>query len=339
MRTPLEVRYASVPCGGRVAFGVAGAGPGYLMMPGHVSLSDFSNAPWVEDTFSAIADTHRFVTYDHLGGGLSSRDVRDYSLEGLCAEIEAVVEASGCERVAIFTCSTDTPTAIRYSAKRPDRVSALIIANGWPRGADRARVNQSRALLDAVISDWEIASRAVARMWMNWSDADADRVYEFVHNATDLPTYREYTESMWTHDASPHLESVAAPTLVLYTPNPYMPVEVPQEMVARIPDARLQFVGKTTSLRALFEASRTFIGGLEESSPAAPDGEEACAPLSARETEVLQHLVTGASNATIAQSLSLSTRTVERHVQNIYAKLNAHNRVEAANWAREHGVN
>jgi LuxR family transcriptional regulator of csgAB operon len=49
-------------------------------------------------------------------------------------------------------------------------------------------------------------------------------------------------------------------------------------------------------------------------------------------------LAAGRSNPEIAERLSISTRTVERHARNIYAKLNVHNRVEAANWAREHGV-
>ena len=60
--------------------------------------------------------------------------------------------------------------------------------------------------------------------------------------------------------------------------------------------------------------------------------------LTAREVEVLCRIAGGASNDAIAADLTLSARTVERHTSNIYAKLNVHNRVEAANWARAHGV-
>ena len=49
-------------------------------------------------------------------------------------------------------------------------------------------------------------------------------------------------------------------------------------------------------------------------------------------------LAGGHANATIAATLSLSDKTVARHIASIYTKLNVHNRVEAANWAREHGV-
>jgi DNA-binding NarL/FixJ family response regulator len=60
--------------------------------------------------------------------------------------------------------------------------------------------------------------------------------------------------------------------------------------------------------------------------------------LSPREREVLSLLAAGRTNTEIAAGLCLSIRTVERHARNIYTKLGVHNRVEAANWAREHGV-
>ncbi len=60
--------------------------------------------------------------------------------------------------------------------------------------------------------------------------------------------------------------------------------------------------------------------------------------LTRREVEVLQHIAAGKTNPQIADSLFVSSRTVERHIQNIYNKVGVHNRVEAANWARENGI-
>ena len=60
--------------------------------------------------------------------------------------------------------------------------------------------------------------------------------------------------------------------------------------------------------------------------------------MTAREAEVLQFVASGSTNGQIADQLSLSTRTVENHIANIYAKIGVHGRVAAANWAREHGV-
>ncbi len=53
------------------------------------------------------------------------------------------------------------------------------------------------------------------------------------------------------------------------------------------------------------------------------------AGLTAKEQEVLTHLIAGATNQDIAQFLSRSQRTVENHVSSILSKLNVANRMEA----------
>jgi len=58
-------------------------------------------------------------------------------------------------------------------------------------------------------------------------------------------------------------------------------------------------------------------------------------PLSERELEVLTLMAQGLSNPDIAHKLFLSPNTLKAHAQNIYSKLNVHNRMEAVNKARE----
>ena len=60
--------------------------------------------------------------------------------------------------------------------------------------------------------------------------------------------------------------------------------------------------------------------------------------LTEREREILQFLVGGKSNKTIAKALNISHDTVKLHVRHILAKLNLTSRVEAAVFAVEHGV-
>jgi DNA-binding CsgD family transcriptional regulator len=60
------------------------------------------------------------------------------------------------------------------------------------------------------------------------------------------------------------------------------------------------------------------------------------AALTQREVEVLRLLAAGMSNAQIAETLVLSVRTVERHLANLYPKINARNRADAAAFAVRH---
>jgi DNA-binding NarL/FixJ family response regulator len=55
--------------------------------------------------------------------------------------------------------------------------------------------------------------------------------------------------------------------------------------------------------------------------------------LSLREIEVLTHLAQGRTNREIARDLVLSERTVQRHISNIYTKINVRNRAEATTFA------
>jgi DNA-binding NarL/FixJ family response regulator len=60
--------------------------------------------------------------------------------------------------------------------------------------------------------------------------------------------------------------------------------------------------------------------------------------LTEREMTILELLAGGGSNNEIADTLSISTRTVERHIGNIYLKIGVHNRAEATAYAFRQGV-
>lgn len=61
-------------------------------------------------------------------------------------------------------------------------------------------------------------------------------------------------------------------------------------------------------------------------------------PLTARELEVLRLVATGKTNKAIGKELFLSEKTVDRHVSNIFAKLDVKSRAAATAYAYEHGL-
>ncbi|ABX08101.1 helix-turn-helix domain-containing protein [Prochlorococcus marinus] len=59
--------------------------------------------------------------------------------------------------------------------------------------------------------------------------------------------------------------------------------------------------------------------------------------LSAREMEIIDLVADGLTNQEIAQRLTISKRTVDNHVSNMFTKTGSKNRVALLNWAMDHG--
>jgi DNA-binding NarL/FixJ family response regulator len=75
--------------------------------------------------------------------------------------------------------------------------------------------------------------------------------------------------------------------------------------------------------------------------PLKPEEEKSGIPkpeLSAREIDVLTQLSKGMDYKQIAENLIISPSTVRKHIENIYNKLQAHNKIEAVKIAQKHRI-
>ena len=110
------------------------------------------------------------------------------------------------------------------------------------------------------------------------------------------------------------------------------------------------FILKDTTAEKLYEAIADTMKGGAAMSPAVAvktiqffrmkviPGNAAGDSLSPRESEILQQIAKGRTNKRIADELFISPFTVKRHVENIYTKLRAENRVQLIQRAREDGL-
>jgi ATP/maltotriose-dependent transcriptional regulator MalT len=89
--------------------------------------------------------------------------------------------------------------------------------------------------------------------------------------------------------------------------------------------------GETAGLE--LEAARAELARLGAGAGLAAGGRHGLTP---RELQVLRRLATGESNKAIAARLGVSRRTVDRHVSNLYAKLDVSSRAAATAYAYEH---
>ncbi len=78
------------------------------------------------------------------------------------------------------------------------------------------------------------------------------------------------------------------------------------------------------------KAARALLNARSEPQPSAE--------LSSREREVLTFVAKGLANKQIALRLGISTKTVKRHVTSIFRQIGVTDRLQAALWARQHGL-
>jgi DNA-binding CsgD family transcriptional regulator len=84
--------------------------------------------------------------------------------------------------------------------------------------------------------------------------------------------------------------------------------------------------------QVISDADELALTGPELASAGKPD------PLTSREHEIAALVAEGLSNREIAVCLVVSKRTVDAHVEQIYAKLGISSRVQLANWLKPQAV-
>jgi len=125
-------RYARAPDAVSIAYQVAGDGPLDLVFPSVMTIP--IDLLWDEPGFVRLARRlggfSRTVWCEIRGIGASGGDVLDAFVDEVDdADLTAVLDAAGCERVVLVAASYGGATAIRYAATHPERVSALVLIN------------------------------------------------------------------------------------------------------------------------------------------------------------------------------------------------------------------
>src|SRR4051812_15793198 len=123
-----EVRYTT-GSDTSIAYTTIGDGPVDLVFIGgfvsHIEIiTEFSHA---RRFWGRLGRSFRIILFDKRGMGLSDRDGSPYTLEGVCEDIDAVLDATGSERAVVFGVSEGGAAASMYAATRPQRTQTLIV--------------------------------------------------------------------------------------------------------------------------------------------------------------------------------------------------------------------
>ena len=341
-----EIRFCRSADGVRIAYAVHGQGPPLVVSTCWLShlQHDWESPVWRH----FLADLGSFATvvrFDERGYGLSDWDVEDFSLEARIGDLEAVIDHSGVDRFALMGMAQGGPVSIEYTARHPGRVTRLIFYGSYAAANPEPtpeQVELSDTFLQMIKVGWARPDSAFRRVFtsmmipdateeqMRWLD-ELQRVSVSASTAVASQSVRRWA------DARAALPQIDVPTLVLHSRGDRMnDFEGSVALAGSIKGARLVALESENHIVLEDEpAWPVFVGEVDAflapdralaaaSHPNGPDGipqHNGLDTLSPRELEVLHLAAQGQDNDEIADSLGLSIRTVERHLQNIYVKL------------------
>jgi pimeloyl-ACP methyl ester carboxylesterase len=219
-----ETKYARLG-NDRIAYQVLGQGPPDLVMTGgyaHLDLvwEDPSSALFVR----SLASFSRLILFDQRGIGASDPLPHDRlpPWESHAEELVAVLDAVGSARAAILAGIDGGPLALFFAGTRPERTSALILANTTAKfvAADDYRIGIPAEVAEAMFAQLDqgrgtdillevvLPSRVGDERFRRW--------YAKTQRANSPKASQSWLRSMFAADVRTVLPLIQAPTLVLH---------------------------------------------------------------------------------------------------------------------------
>ena len=331
-----QVRFCRSADGVRIAYAVHGTGPPLVVSTCWLShlQHDWQSPVWRH----FLVDLGRFATiirYDERGFGLSDWEVDDFGLDNRVGDLEAVVDDCGLDEFALMAMSQGGPVAIAYAARHLERVTRMVFYGSYAAAfpdPTPEEIEMREAFIAMIKVGWARTDSAFRRVFtslmipdatdeqMSWLD-ELQRVSVSTENAVTAFQARSEANSVAL------LPQIKVPTLVLHARGERMnEFDGGRFLASNIDGARLVALESSNHILLGDEpAWQVFVAEVEEFMEperlTRPVGVDVSRLLSARELEVLRLAADGYDNDAIAEELTLSVRTVERHLHNIYAKL------------------
>lgn len=234
--------------GQRIAYLDRGDGPPVILVHG------FGGSMWQwEYQQSALAATHRVITPDLLGSGLSDKPDIEYRPEQILAYFLGFMDALGIDRAAMVGNSLGAGVVMSMALSHPDRVDRLVLISGLPKNVREKLVSplirravDSRAPVWLVeLGNW-LAGRWVTETVLKEVIHDPalltpvviDRAYRnrqrpgLIHPLLALPR----NLPLWEEGFALRIQEISKPTLILWgTEDRLFPLEVGRELHEMIP--------------------------------------------------------------------------------------------------------
>jgi len=271
------IRFCRAEDGTCIAYATVGTGPPLLKAANWMTHLDLEwTTPVWSHWLTGLAHNRRLVRYDERGCGLSDWDVPGFTFEDWVDDLETVVEAVGLDRFPLLGVSQGGAVAIAYAARRPERVSRLILAGAYARGREvRARDDAERRAaaldLDLARVGWGHKDPSFLRVFASQFLPDGTRrdweeFSAFQQRTTSPANGVRFLEEFARIDVSAIAHRVDCPTLILHSRDDVrVPATQASELASLIPDSRLVLLDSRNHLLTAAEpAWAAFLSYVED---------------------------------------------------------------------------
>ena len=234
-----------------IAYQVIGEGPfDLLFVPGFVSnVETIWQSPEQSAFFRRLASFSRLILFDKRGTGMSDRSSQIFTLEQRMHDVQAILDAVGSKRAALFGISEGGPMSLLYTATYPDRTSALVLYGSYAKRSWSPdypfgwKDEQWQSVLDDIEHNWgspqslNIAMRAPSIA----GDPDlAKRIASYYRASASPGAAGAILKMNREIDVRIVLPATRVPTLILHrTAEHVIDVEHARYMAHHIPGAKL----------------------------------------------------------------------------------------------------
>jgi len=240
-----RIQYAKTKDGVNIACYAIGDGQPttlYIALP-HSHLEAEWQIPSLRAAFTIAAQNGTFVRLDPRGFGLSDRDVVDFSVDAMVADIEAVVDRIGLKQLGIYGLGFASVPAIAYAARHPENITHLILA-GAAASSEDFQPERLVALRSLIAVDWKLAAETGQRsLTPNLPEEMIRSFADLLRASVEGDQFLLFWDAALKWNADEHAKSLPVRTLLLHDRmDSNASIRTTRRVAGLIPNAHIAFV-------------------------------------------------------------------------------------------------
>jgi pimeloyl-ACP methyl ester carboxylesterase len=177
---------------------------------------------WTEQ-LKHLRKTRRAIALDLRGHGQSQPPANgDYSIDGLKADVTAVVDTLKLDRFVLVGHSMGGPAAIAYAAANPSKVAGLVLV----ASAAKAPPEMAKDVIDSLEKDFGTVYAGYADTLLAGAQQDVAAKIRKGMLAVDQKTAMTIIKVLFAHDPLPGLKQYPGPKLAIITSEGDTPMDL-----------------------------------------------------------------------------------------------------------------